>query len=336
MSRFWLADFTHVPGKHCGSTALSDVCRFRKLKLSEAFCFGLGRGLGFFSYAYPGMKPEYGIATRALNLEGNFFQSLGVPFHWQQESSRKEALEKLKTYLSRNIPVLVQVDLFYLWFYNTRTHFPGHVITVAGLDQEKEKVFVADTHFEGLKGVPFEDFFRGWNARVPPIPLAYNHFPVPDLDSSRINELNTRKALITQAKEMLVKGSFGFGASGIAAMEELAETLPEWRASKDASFCYRFAYQVIEKRGTGKGAFRFIYADFLKEVEALFPSLSGKRFSEIMTEIACKWQQLAFLFKEMSEAPSHKTEQKIRALLYAIARQEKAYYEAVLEHLEEE
>jgi hypothetical protein len=48
-------------------------------------------------------------------------------------------------------------------------------------------------------------------------------------------------------------------------MEHLARTFGEWAQAPDWSWCARFAYQVIERRGTGGGNFRRLYARFLSE-----------------------------------------------------------------------
>ena len=56
------------------------------------------------------------------------------------------------------------------------------------------------------------------------------------------------------------------------------------RAVEDWHWCARFAYQVIERRGTGGGAFRPMYARFLAEAgraEAPLAAAAGERWSEL-------------------------------------------------------
>src|SRR5579885_1228061 len=43
-----IKNWVHIPGLHCGSTALRDVVTYYGYNFSEAMCFGLGGGLGFF------------------------------------------------------------------------------------------------------------------------------------------------------------------------------------------------------------------------------------------------------------------------------------------------
>ena len=57
-------------------------------------------------------------------------------------------------------------------------------------------------------------------------------------------------------------GEFG----GLPAVERLAAEAGSWpEAVEDWQWCARFAYQVIERRGTGGGCFRLMYSRFLEE-----------------------------------------------------------------------
>ena len=47
--------YRHVPGNHCGSTALRNLLGFAGVELSEEMAFGLGAGAGF--YYLPSPKP---------------------------------------------------------------------------------------------------------------------------------------------------------------------------------------------------------------------------------------------------------------------------------------
>ncbi len=49
--------------------------------------------------------------------------------------------------------------------------------------------------------------------------------------------------------------------------DRLAAEAGSWpEVAEDWQWCARFGYQVIERRGTGGGAFRLMYSRFLEEV----------------------------------------------------------------------
>ncbi|PIP42692.1 MAG: hypothetical protein COX19_00160 [Desulfobacterales bacterium CG23_combo_of_CG06-09_8_20_14_all_51_8] len=43
-----ILNITHQPGRHCASSAISDLVRFHGYVLTEAMCFGIGEGLGIW------------------------------------------------------------------------------------------------------------------------------------------------------------------------------------------------------------------------------------------------------------------------------------------------
>src|SRR5262249_21943102 len=60
------------------------------------------------------------------------------------------------------------------------------------------------------------------------------------------------------------------------------EVAEDWR------WCARFGYQVIERRGTGGGAFRLMYSRFLEE--------AGREQAPLAAEAASRWTELARAF----------------------------------------
>ena len=89
---------------------------------------------------------------------------------------------------------------------------------------------------------------------------------------------------------------------GVPALRRLALDVESWpQEAKDWQWCARFAYQVIERRGTGGGNFRLLYADFLDYaagragLPGLAPTVSAFR------TLASDWTDLSSIFLELSE-----------------------------------
>ena len=297
-----IKNWVHIPGLHCGSVALRDVITYYGYNLSEAMCFGLGGGLGFFYIKGENMSPSKIIHLRGPGMEPNFFSLIDKPTSWKYEPNEEKAFEIAKEWINEEVPILVQTDIFYLDYYKSSTHFPGHVVSVCGYDDKKELVFLADTGFEGLQPVVYENFKKGRTSKALPFPLDNNWF-----------EVNLKKAIpplyeiipegIRRNAQFMTRGARSLrGESGVKTIKLWAEELPSWAEALDWRWCVRFAYQVIEKRGTGGGGFRWLYRDFLREAEEIIPALKEFKLSEKMDLIGNNWSEMSTLLKEISES----------------------------------
>lgn len=79
------------------------------------------------------------------------------------------------------------------------------------------------------------------------------------------------------------------------------DELELWAQFKDWQWTFRFAYQVIEKRGTGGGGFRLMYKDFLDEAELFVPDIKNLNLSQLMNKCAVAWTNFALALKQASE-----------------------------------
>lgn len=293
-----VANFVHHPGRHCGSTALMDVVRYYGYPLSEAMCFGIGSGLNFFYMQSPSLSPSHFFGGRSEALETVFFHHIGQPFQWHQGDEFPWAA--MQNYLDRNVPILVLTDLYYLDYYRTHTHFGGHAIVLAGYDMEVEGgiAYVADTERLGLQPTSLASLARSMLSQAPPTPVRNYWHPVVGV---RIKD--TGGAVyqgLTRAVRLMVEPPAEL--MGLTALQRWAQELPHWpQVAADWVWCARFGYQVIEKRGTGGGAFRFLYAEFLQEAEAYCPELRALKSASKMREIAQRWQELAGILYRASQ-----------------------------------
>jgi hypothetical protein len=107
-------------------------------------------------------------------------------------------------------------------------------------------------------------------------------------------------AAIARAAGEMLEPPFGeFG--GLPALERLAAEAGAWpQAVQDWRWCARFAYQVIERRGTGGGCFRLMYSRFLEE--------AGRGEAPLAAEAAARWAELAEAFRLASESDEPRPE----------------------------
>jgi hypothetical protein len=309
-----LAKFIHHPGVHCGSTALMNVLRFHGHNFSEAMCFGLAGGLDFMYVESEHLSPSRMFNGRSASLEPVLFENIGQAKTWN--TSPSFPWEPMKREILAQRPVLILTDLFYLDYYETKTHFGGHAVVLAGFDEDRETAYLADTERPGLQNTSIRSLARAMSSKESFYPLQ-NHWmgigPIQPFDI----EQAVRQALVRNAERYLRPASPASGAEGLRLF---SERLPRWDQAKDWSWCARFGYQVIEKRGTGGAAFRKLYSDFLAEAEQL-PATSVLRTihaSSRMRVVADLWTSFALELKRISESetPGFHTLQSIAEHIY--------------------
>jgi hypothetical protein len=291
---------THRPGRHCASSAIRDLAEYHGLGLDEPMCFGIGAGLGLWYLENKHLPASRMIHVRSMDIEAQFFQRIGVPFAWEQFDDHQKSEDRLLDHLDQGRPALIQTDIFYLPYYNSRTHFPGHLIAVWGYDAARQLFFVTDTEREGVQEVPFGDLKKARFSGGGIFELNGNLFvpasmPVPD----DLPQIIIRSVI--HNSRVLSDRNMNF--QGLAALELWWKELDRWKTFDDWQWTARLAYQVIEKRGTGGGGFRRMYSQFLQTAAAMIQGISDLGLPEKMSAAALAWTELAAALKDASEQP---------------------------------
>ena len=284
--------FVHTPGHHCGSTALRNLLGFHGVEISEETAFGLGAGAGFYYLAMEDSSPSRWFNGRTARLEETFRELTGAALELRTfgEEDGDAAWEAARSQVDAGRPALLLTDIYYLDHYGNSAHFPGHAVVLAGYDEED--AHLSDTAFGELQTTRLENLARARHSGHPAYPLEGHMFTVGEaIDRERL-EAAVPRAIERAASEML-EPPFGPFA-GIPALERLAEEAGCWpEAVADWRWCARFAYQVIERRGTGGGCFRLMYSRFLEE--------AGRDEAPLAASAAARWTKLAEDFKAASE-----------------------------------
>jgi hypothetical protein len=291
--------FTHVPGNHCGSTALRNLLGFHGVEISEEMAFGLGAGAGFYYLAMDDSSPSRWFNGRTARLEESFRELTGAALELRTFAAAEDeaAWEAARAEVDAGRPALLLTDIYYLDHYGNSAHFPGHAVVLAGYDSQV--AHLSDTAFEELQTTRLENLARARHSGHPAYPLEGHMFTVGEaIDRERL-EAAAPRAIERAVSEML-EPPFGEFA-GLPALERLAAEAGSWpEVVEDWQWCARFAYQVIERRGTGGGCFRLMYARFLAEV--------GREEAPLAAEAAARWTQLAEAFKAASESEEPRPE----------------------------
>ena len=283
--------YTHTPGHHCGSTALRNLLGFHGVELSEEMAFGLGAGACFYYVTIEDASPTRWFNGRTARLEENFDALTGAALELRTfEEGDGDAWEAAKAEVDAGRPVLLLTDLYYLDHYGNSAHFPGHAVVLAGYDDEV--AHLSDTGFEELQTTRLENLDRARHSQHPAYPLAGHMFTASaTIDPERLRE--AIPAAIERAAKAMVEPEFR-EFSGLDAVRRLAGEAGSWpEVTEDWQWCARFGYQVIERRGTGGGAFRLMYSRFLEE--------AGRPEAPLAAAAAARWTDLAAAFHAGSE-----------------------------------
>ena len=310
--------YTHIPGHHCGSTALRNLLSFHGVEISEEMAFGLGAGACFYYVAMEEASPTRWFNGRTARLEETFSELTGGALRLRTfEPGDDEAWDSARAEIDSGNPVLLLTDLYYLDHYGNSAHFPGHAVVLAGYDEESAQL--SDTGFEQLQSTKLANLDRARHSDHPAYPLAGHMFTASELTSAeRLRE--AVPAAIERAAVAMVDPEFP-EFSGLDAVRRIAAEAGSWPdVTEDWQWCARFGYQVIERRGTGGGAFRLMYSRFLAE--------AGRSEAPLAAEAAARWTDLAgaFLAASREEAPRDSTWRKVRAAAKRVASAEETLW----------
>jgi hypothetical protein len=306
---------------------MRNLLAFRGVLLSEPMCFGLGSGAGFlYLPAYP-VPPGVAFHGRIMELERELCGALGIPFPERPEPDGDAGWARAREAVLSGQPVLVNTDLAFLDYFDTKTHFSGHRVVLIGFDDEAGEALLSDSEWDAPQAVPIASLSRSRSSGIPPYPMGNRWCVVaPDGPLRPLSEA-VPVALRKNAAGML--SSPQGDVSGVAGMRRVAEELPRWpEMTGEWPFAARFGYQVIEKRGTGGGFFRRLYARYLEEASSAYAPVAAAELPRTMVALADGWTGIAARLKEISEAKDRGVFRVASELLLRQADAEEAFWRA--------
>ncbi len=178
MAATMVPGYEHVPGNHCGSTALRNLLAFGGVELTEEMAFGLGAGACFYYIALDGSSPSRFTNGRTSRLEEEFVALTGSGVRLDRFDGPEESWIAAKGSVDAGRPALLLSDLYYLDHYGKSAHFPGHAVVLAGYDDEV--AYLSDTAFDELQTTSLESLAEARHSQYPVYPLAGHMLTLPE------------------------------------------------------------------------------------------------------------------------------------------------------------
>jgi len=319
--------YDHRPGEHCGSTSLRNLADRYGWGFDEPTAFGLASGLGFTYYELPD-SPHRAFFGRPLFLEEAFFDHCGVGFEHRAAPDWETAWATIRERIDAGHPVLCFGDIYHLDYYGSDTHFAPHSFLAVGYEDGAESgapsddatVLLSDSEFPEPQRLPADRLRAAMTSDwMLPRPLRHLVVTDPAMDRSfaAAAEAAVRETAAYVRDPASVDRELGPGEHGLAGVRALADALPSWTDLPDPSWTVRFAYQNVERRGTGGGCFRRLYADFLAAASESVPALPADA-GERMHAVADDWTAAGGTLKEASERDPGEMEPLLTAAASAV------------------
>ncbi len=326
--RYTVPGFVHRPGIHCGSAAMRNLLAFRGIALSEPMCFGLGSGAGFLYVPELPVPPSVAFHGRIMEMERELCDALAIPFPEHVEEDADAGWERAREAVLSGHPVLIGTDLAHLDYFETKTHFSGHRVVLFGFDDGSGHALLSDSEREEPQEISVPSLKKSRASAIPPSPMENRWCVVRPAGTLRPLPDAIPLALAKNARGMLSPAPDS--DAGVPGMRRLAGELPRWPGmTRDWAFAARFWYQVIEKRGTGGGFFRRLYARYLDEASSHYSPLAGTGLPGKMVALADGWTAIAGMLKEISDSENTNAFPGAADLLLRQADREEAFWREV-------
>jgi len=286
-----ISNFIHKVGHHCESSSMRDLFEFHGFPMSEPMAFGLDAtmGFGFFdttnSVSYiPESDIPFFLGGKQGTIEPNSLacRLLGISLRKQAFTSADKAWEESKKMLNQNKPLILRADLGYLPYFEGEgeIHFGGHVITLAGYDEEEGTAYVGDSEFDGFQEVPINELKEARSSEhgpkfMRPSNAQYSMMRRPDGKHPPLAA--GVKVAIQKVVNNMLRPSVN--NNGVQGLKLFANSIPQWNKklqgiAKDplgksisrARLMFELLHGYIETWGTGGSSFRNLYRKFLEEL----------------------------------------------------------------------
>ncbi len=337
-----LLDLNTSGGDHCITCSLKQVFGYYRWNISEAMILGLGEGLGFV-YLNASESPLISCRSKPFVFEKNLERLPGLKIDIRKPVSEETAFEGVLKQIDHGRPVIVYTDMVFLPYLNMgeSSHFGGHSVVIFGYDTETRLFHVSDRDnrdnpIHTPKGTIAEDFHlvdfsamaRARDSPFRPFPPGNRRIDIRIEGALRVTADTIKTAVYNNMKEMAEPPAQLLGVKGI---RKFSAGVRKWRSFSDEKLLRSAIsnyFMIHRNGGTGGGAFRKLYGDFLTEAAELVPELAepGKEFRSIAGE----WEAIAALFMELYETGRRELCDHISLIAARIADREEKLNQYIL------
>lgn len=297
MERLVIENFKTFGGKHCQTTALRHILEHHGLHLSEEMLLGLGGGIGFI-YWYMKQMPAPFVGGRFGGKYEEFLinicKRIGGSAHLFETTSVKKGHEELKDMLRSGEPVYIYADMAYLPYMAIPedVHFGSHTVTVFGIEEEKDTVYIADRGKNPVT-VTIEDLKKARSSKFPPFQPRNRILKVDTPSEVSHLEKGITEAIKECCHAMLHPPIKNFGLAGMQKWAKIVLKWPEQFTGLNLYGCLMNVYMYIEIGGTGGSSFRPMYAQFLREASSLLDNTGLHEVADLYENSGRIWSEIA-------------------------------------------
>lgn len=294
----------HGIGSHCATTALRTLTNAADFSFSEAYCLGLGSGLGFTYQKYNTVN-YYFFTGRNECLEENLVSIMGGKILKGTSDNNELMWEKVCHFIDKGMPVILEVDMMKLPYIKEKLnlkrefHFGLHSLLMIGYDTEY--AYVLDYMWWKPIAVPIMQLKEARSSQSAPV-KPNNRWKVLFLqNNAQVNmEFVTRQAIRANVHKNKQPYAFKMGIEGL---EVFQKEFGQWFEKKSKAELQENFYMMsvlFEKVGTGGGNFRRMYGQFLDEANTILKMDEVSKASAVYTKSFKAWRQFAFLLEKAS------------------------------------
>jgi hypothetical protein len=305
--------------------------------ISEPMLFGLGQGIDFQYWDAPVPGRSTPMLTGRIGpglLSRNACSALGVELRESQAPDSDTARAAAAKLLESGHVVGMTVDIFYLDYFSSGSHFASHYIALYGLDDAV--AYVVDTDQQGgTQTLPDESLRRARDSDEGFMPSPNLQMHVDEVpaqlttDADAVLRSQIWNAIRLTAARMVADRGSRFGINGL---RRAASEIGEWSDTlvttdelvSGVGRFWRFA-------GTGGSNFRKLYLAFLREAQQLSGDTALDRFADDFDDVQRQWDQaIEALMAYRSEADPKGQLKAVETRLHAIADAEQAAFQRLL------